>query len=652
MASNSRVINIILKLTDDMSGGLEKASGGLKSLGDNITKIGAGMTVGLTLPLVAAGKAAVDMAMELDTAMRNIQSISKATDAEIAALSDTFVDMSTNLEMTTDTAVNLAAAFYDIQGSGFEGAAAMEVLEVATKAATAGLTETGVAAEGIAAVLNSYGQGAEHAAHVSDLMFETVNRGVGSFEELTSSMSNVVGLANTLDVPFETVSAALATMSKQGMSFSEASISLNQAMSNLLNPTREGAEIITKMGFASGEAMIASLGLDGALQAIAEHTGGSATEMGKLFSNTRSMRAALALTGDGAAMFAEDMEAMASATGSTAEAFAIQTKSFEAQFKNFQNNLNAMLIEIGQILLPIINDFLQNFILPMIQAFRSLPEPMQKAIVVILMIVAALGPLLVIIGSIVGALATLQAAFAAGGIFAAGGMLAGAIPAIMAFGAALASLAIPIGIAIAALALLKAAWDRDFLGIKTKTTEAANTWKSNFAMLGEIVKLGAQKIIGFLAELHKKIAEAGGLGAVMKQVGINIVQGLINGISSMISSLINKVKEMASKAVNSVKNAFGIASPSKVMMDFGKNVVVGFERGIETMGGIGVQTPALAPAGASTSAMSAPAIGGGMGGGGTTIIIQNLHVPLADNKEQIEYISRELGKKMNKRGVR
>ncbi len=587
-----------------------------------MTKIGAGMSIAITAPLVALGKAAVDASMHFETAMTNLQSVTKQSDAEIAALSDTLMDMSMDMSKTTDSAQNLAESMYDIVGSGFEGAEAMQVLEAATMAASAGLTETKVAAQGIAAVINSYAMEAEQAAHVSDLMFQTVNRGVGTFEELTSSMSNVVGLASTLNVPFETVSAAIATMSKQGMSFSEASISMNQAMSNLLNPTREGAEIITKMGYASGEAMVAALGFDGALQAIAEHTGGSATEMGKLFSNTRSMRAALALTGDGAAMFAEDLDAMRNSTGATADAFAIQTQSFESTLKNFNNTFQVFLITIGDAIKPVLAAIM-GVLTPLMQWFINLPKPIQTGIVAIAAFVAALGPLLVIFGSIISAIGTIQAAFAAGGVLAGLAPLLAAAAPLLAVAAAIVAVGVALKMAIP---LLK--------------------------QLGEIIglslKKGFETIVKFFNDLKQKIADAGGIVNVMKELGKNIIMGLINGIGSMISSLVNKVKEMAGKAVNAVKNAFSIHSPSRLMEKMGNQVVEGFNRGIDSFGGIGVQTPALAPAGASTSAMSAPAFGGG--NGGVTIVIQNLTVPLAENKAQIDYIAKELGKKIQKRG--
>jgi hypothetical protein len=45
-------------------------------------------------------------------------------------------------------------------------------------AATAGMTTTDVAAQGITAALNAYGMQATDAGKVSDIMFQTVNDGV------------------------------------------------------------------------------------------------------------------------------------------------------------------------------------------------------------------------------------------------------------------------------------------------------------------------------------------------------------------------------------------------------------------------------------------------------------------------------------------
>lgn len=620
MASNDKLIRIILKLQDDLSTDMGKAVNTLDKFASQATKAGAALTV-ISAPLIAAGVAGAKMAMDLDTAMRNIQSITKQTDESLAELSDAFVALSTDMSKTTDSAQNLAEAYYLIIGSGIDAADAMSVLEVATKAASAGLTETAVAAEAIVGTLNAYGLSADQAASVSDILFETVNRGVGSFEELAGSMSNVTGLANSLGVPLEEVAAAMATMSKQGMSFSEASVALNQAMSNLISPTAEGQKIIEAMGYSSGQAMVEALGFAGALQAIEKHTGGSTTEMQKLFSNVRGLRAALALTGDGAAMFAEDMAAMAAAAGSTEAAFAEQMKSFEAVWKNFQNTFNALLIELGQTILPLAQQFIQGFLIPLIQGFRSLPEPVQQVVIGLLAIVAAVGPLLLIVGQLASAWAAIA------GIMP---MVITGFTAFMALGAPVIAL---IAAIVVAIGLLIANWNQLGTTISQLATIVDQAFDGAFSKARDSLIMLSTAIW----ETAKNMAKG------FYEMGAAIINGLLNGIKSKAVDLIAYIFGLSKEMTAAVKKALGISSPSKVMMEMGENVVAGFHKGIESMGGIGVTTP-----GTTASGAGMPTVGGGLamaGGGGGNVYIGTLTVPPGTSNEQIDYIMKEIGKR-------
>lgn len=604
-----------------MSGQLNAPASALQSFGAKATQVGATLTATVTAAMVGVAAAGVKMAMDLDESMRNVQSITKQTDEEIARLSKQIVHMSTVSEVTVDSADNLAKALYSIVGSGIDSSDAMFVLEVATKAATAGLTTTEVAAEGMIAVLNSYGQGAEHAREVSDLMFQTVNRGVGTFEQLSSSMSNVVGMANAASVPFETVSAAMATMSKQGMTFAEASVSLNAALSDLIKPTTDGQAMIEAMGYASGEAMLNTLGLAGTLQAVEEHTGGSVTEMSKLFSSIRGLRGALALTGDGATMFAEDMAAMANATGAVDAAFAEQAKSFAFQWQAFRRDIEALAMDIGSKLLPILARLLEiggDFI----TWFRGLPEPVRTAVYVIGGLLAVLGPLLLIVGQLIALWGSLSAAWAAvsaaavgfgpaiaGAVAGLGSMLVAIAPLILAIGA--------LGIALGALwALLQ----------DERVKAIPKVWSANFKMLGEILGL---------------------LGEKAKTAGANFIKGFLQGMKDMAIQALKWVLDFSVKIGNTVKNVLKIKSPSKLMQEYGQMTVLGFQEGLASMGGIGVQVPALAGAGASVR----PSTGGGMSGGGN-VYIENINVPPGTSKEQIDHIMKEIGRQVKRRGGR
>ena len=59
------------------------------------------------------------------------------------------------------------------------------------------------------------------------------------------------------------------------------------------------------------------------------------------------------------------------------------------------------------------------------------------------------------------------------------------------------------------------------------------------------------------------------------EIGKNIIQGLVNGIGSMIGAVNKKLKKLGN-IKEKIKGALGIHSPSRWMRDMiGKNIVLG-----------------------------------------------------------------------------
>ncbi|HBI1676942.1 TPA: tape measure protein [Enterococcus faecalis] len=66
------------------------------------------------------------------------------------------------------------------------------------------------------------------------------------------------------------------------------------------------------------------------------------------------------------------------------------------------------------------------------------------------------------------------------------------------------------------------------------------------------------------------------------EIGKDIIQGLVNGIGSMIGAVNKKIKEVAGNIKEKIKGALGIHSPSRWMRDMiGKNIVLGVVAGID-----------------------------------------------------------------------
>lgn len=515
------IAELVVKIGADISGlqrGLSQANSAVTNIGKGMTKAGAALSIGLTAPLVAIGKASVDAATDFDREMRNIQSISKQTNTEIAALGQTFIGMSTDMRVTTDSAAELAAGFYNIQSSGFAGADAMTVLKAATMAASAGLTTTDVAATAIVATLNSYGQGAEMATHVSDVLFKTVDIGVLSFEELASNIGNVTGTANIAKVPIEQLGAAYATMTKGGISAAEATTAINRVMLAFISPTKQASAAAKAYGVELSATALAEKGLYGAIKDIYDVIGDDAEAWATLTGDVRGFKGVMALTRGEMKPFAADLLAIGDAAGATQQAFQIQTQSFEAQMKNLKNVLTALKIDLGTELLPILIGILQG-IKPLVAAFKALPGPVKKGIVVFGMLAAALGPVLVVVGSIITAVGTIG-----GALSGLAGMVTAALGAI---GIAGAPVLLVIGAIIAAVAALYLAWKTNFLGIRDLVSEFVRGWK-----------YAAEQGLGFIERLRHGIGEA--LDNIMDEV---LAWDIADAIAGLLSNPLGMFQE-------------------------------------------------------------------------------------------------------------
>lgn len=100
---------------------------------------------------------------------------------------------------------------------------------------------------------------------------------------------------------------------------------------------------------------------------------------------------------------------------------------------------------------------------------------------------------------------------------------------------------------------------------------------------------GIALIAKFLHDLATAIrsgsaAIGGGIKDVldaMKDVGVNMVKGLIGGIGSMLGDATSAIGSLAGSMVDKAKGMFKIFSPSRVFRDIGKFVVMGLTKGVQ-----------------------------------------------------------------------
>lgn len=341
----------------------------------------------VSLHAVQAGfDATVGAAAGYEARLRNVNSITHASDSELRSLGASTLALSRELPQSANV---LAEGLYDIASSGFQGAAGLTVLEASAEAASAGLTSTANSGKAIAAVLNAYGLEARDATNVSDSLFQTVNLGVVSFEELTGVIGDVVGTAAAASVDINQVGAAVATMTLSGISAAESGTSLNRVLQSLLQPSQSLAVVLGQLGYESGEQALRTDGLRVVMERLRVATGGNVTTLLQLFPEIRAARGALALMSDEGrnyAKVADDIEDKDRRQGATRRALNEQLKAASTQWQLFQNRAQAAGIEAGTELLPVVIDLLDGVQrlagdgLPMLVSGFEAVEPLMSAV--------------------------------------------------------------------------------------------------------------------------------------------------------------------------------------------------------------------------------------------------------------------------------
>ena len=333
---------------------------------------------GVLLGAILAAGLAGSMALERE--MANVLTISQQINGKnIGAFTSEIVRLSTELPQT---ASQLAQGLYQIVSTGFDGAEAMDVLEVSAKGASAGLTTTETAATALLGVLKAYGMPASRASDVMDIMFQTVNKGVISFSELAQQLGDVVPMAAAAGIGFDDLSAALAAITLSGIPAAEAATSLNMLMTRLMKPTKDLAALMHGLGYESAASAVQQDGLYVVMGKITQATGGQAEATVNLFKDIRASRAALALAAADGQNYADTYKAITSAVDradATQKAYAIQMNTTSGQFDLFKNRAAAAGMDVARILLPVLQELAQDASV-VANAFNDLPGPVKSSI--------------------------------------------------------------------------------------------------------------------------------------------------------------------------------------------------------------------------------------------------------------------------------
>ena len=293
----------------------------------------------------------IKSSMAFEKQMSNVGTLLEGdVQGRLAELSKSIISISNATGAGTG---DLTDGLYQVISAFGDTADSAKILEIATKAATAGGATPTDAINLLSAVTKGYGDtSAEAQQKVADWAFQTVKLGQTSFPELAASMGKVIPLASTLAVKQEDLFGAMATLTGVTGNTAEVSTQLKAAMQGFLSPSSNMQKSLQKLGYANGQALLESKGLQGALTALQESVGGDQLAFAKLFSSVEAQTAVLALAGEQADNFASKTAQMYDASGAAATAFATATDNAESKMQRAKTAVTNLGLVLGNTFLP------------------------------------------------------------------------------------------------------------------------------------------------------------------------------------------------------------------------------------------------------------------------------------------------------------
>lgn len=452
--------------------GLKKGGAATKALGEGITDLGSSMTLGLTVPIVAAGGAAISVAANFDDAMSQVQGALGDASADTEGLRQLALQLGSD---TVFSATEAAQAMVELAKGGLtEADIKGGALAASMDLAAAGQLNLADAAETTVQMMGSFGLGAADATRIANALAGAANASSADVSDLTQAMSQCSAQASLAGWSLEDTAAALALFADHGVKGSDAGTSLKTMLQRLSAPTDQAADAMEAYGLEvrdSNGKMKDITGiadeLTGKLGTLSDAERDAALQT--IFGSDAS-RAAAILMQSGSEGLQKYIAATNDATAAETMANA-QKGELSWALENMGGAIESASIAFGSALAPAITA-VAGVIGNVAEAFASLPSGAQTAIAVVLALVAAVGPLLVVFGSVVAMLSALSE-----GLLMLGGAFAVPLAPALAVAAAIA----------AVVAVLVALWN------------TSETFRATVLAAVDAISAKVQEICAFLA---------------------------------------------------------------------------------------------------------------------------------------------------------
>lgn len=414
----SRTVSVVLKLNDKMSSALKKVekvsdrtSKNVQSkatligkqfekAGEKISKVGAGLTAGVTMPLVGLGTAAAAKFAEVDKTMTLVNSTMANSTEEAELLNKAMKDAAANSVYGMDEAAQAALNF---ARGGWNATQAANALAPAMNLAAGEGGDLETVSAGLMATMNSFGAEAEEASKYADVFANACNNSALDVNGLADSMSVAAPIFKTSGQDVEDAALAMGVMANAGTDANVAANALKTGIARLASPAKQGQAWMDKLGISAFDS-------SGNLKEMTDLQAELSSAFSTLTSEEKEAAAAAIFGKNQMAPWLsliqtapEDVQELSEKIGQTGTASKMaedMMSGFGGSLEKIKSSVDVLMTTIGERLAPYISKAAEK-IQELVDKFNNLSPEQQDMIVKIGLIAAAIGPVLMVLGKVI-----------------------------------------------------------------------------------------------------------------------------------------------------------------------------------------------------------------------------------------------------------
>ena len=412
-----------LKVFGDKSATAEQKMKGLQSA---FNKTGSLLTKSVTLPLLGVGTASTKVAMDFEAGMSEVLAISGATAKEFELLEDKAVEMGAKTKFSATESADafkyMAMAGWDAEAmlSGIEGvmnlaSASGEDLAMVSDIVTDSLTAFGLSADGTSKVLKD-GLIVEvsNTTRFADVLAQASSKSNTNVALMGETFKYVAPVAGALGYSIEDTAVAIGLMANSGIKGSQAGTALRSVFTRLAKPTKQVQTAMNELDISLTNADGTMKPLNELLLQMRDRFSGLTEEQKAQYSamiaGQEGMSGLLAIVNASESDFKTLTEQINNANGAAQEMASVMMDNTAGAVEQLKGALESAGILIGEKLTPYIRQ-LAEWITGLVEKFNSLSEEEQDQIVKFGLILAAIGPVLLILAKVISAVSTVVKAF-------------------------------------------------------------------------------------------------------------------------------------------------------------------------------------------------------------------------------------------------